>query len=198
MNPIQALKSNARTFFYCPGGIVYRLGRVSTASLIQVGHAELVGQAEVRKVLEELRSAMMTGDADEMTDEERAKVDRNKIHEQKQAFDAFTSTIDKSPERRKAWDARIDAYCCAGIDGMAWLLPEQSADPFTEVDPSIVGDVTPCRFVRHKSEADEDNDVLHVGIIHEAHRLLIQAAVHRLNGVAALAGPFRRESVLSS
>lgn len=199
MNPLQALRANSRTYLVVNGGMVYQLKRIKTADLVQVGHAELNGKADVQRILKDVESAFRQGNVDEseLPKKDRAKLAKNREHERKLAVETFEKLMETNPKARKAWSDRIDAFCCAGISGLGWLNPDVDAVQFSDVDRSQIGEISPVRFVREEEDEDEDAGVVWVGIIHETERIAIQSAVAKLNGVAALSRPFPGKPELS-
>ena len=105
MNPLLALKQSATMYFVVPGGMVFRLKRVRSADLVAIGHAELVGQAEVRKVLRGVQEAMQATEApdDDLSDEDLQKRRAIQLFDQQKALEKFNETMLKSPERHVAW-----------------------------------------------------------------------------------------------
>jgi len=218
MNPLKALSAGAVGYLAMPGGMVYRVRRVRTADLVQVGFAELAGQAEVRSVLKDVQETLRRAEVDEgaLSDEEVEKIRRNREHDERAALERFEAVMGESAKRQQAWADRTDAFVCAGVTGLGWLRDGLSIEGengtengtengasvpvFTEVARDQVRDLTDVRFVRRESEADPDPEggVLWVGIIHSVHRQILHGQISKMNGVKAAARPFHIQSGLST
>ena len=207
MNPLLALQQSATMYFVVPGGMVFRLKRIRSADLVAIGHAELVGQSEVREVLRGVQDAMKASQAPDgdLSDEDLKKRRAIETFDTQAALLKFNETMLKSPERQQAWSDRTDAWCCAGITGLAWLKDghvtsedeetngQIRVDQYSEVTIDQIDEVTDVLFVRRESEADAENGSAWIGNVHATHRQIIHGAIAGMNGVAAAAHSFRQK-----
>lgn len=207
MSHLRDLKRSATAFVQAPDGNVYKIRRIRSADLAEHAHAELVGaldadealraaQAEQKAELDQMR-------IDHIKDpEERAKAEIKREAWAKRAEEAQRTAIiramTKSAKTLEMHHRRIDAYCCAGIVGMAAPNHDHPAN-FPDGDPAIyvgrlglsdVKEYAPVRFALTEAEEDIEAGIGWVADIDEETRGWLCGAISRFSGSASVA-PFR-------
>jgi len=193
------LRKEATMCVLAPDGRVYKIKRIRAANLADQKVAELLGQQDaVEALISFQREQKAEADAfkkENMTKAARkkweAKQKEREEHNKAAAAAVAMRNITKSPQRLQALLERADAYCCAGVVGGSFVVPE-SFEVGAEV-PEDQCDVIPFRLVLNEADADPDADLIWVGMLDEETRQVLCGRVSELSA-APRVRPFRGET----
>jgi hypothetical protein len=198
----QALSNAGHQLVHISGGI-YKLKRVRSADLIEFGHAELVGAADVGEALADIQSAAKIDAANpDQLEQVKAIQDRNKQVKVQKMMDR----VAKNPKMLRGMADRLDAHVCAGVVAAGESVADdlrcgecekadaQECGHDFEVLPEAAEYMEPIRFVMDEADADPDNGVMWVAMLPQTVRTLLAARVMLLTSSSARVRSFRGES----